>query len=216
MPEVALLAAGFAVLGAAVGLGADFISRGWPVHPEGPPRRGFDWRTIVLVVSGAAVYAGLAFHWYDRPRDLMILGASCVALLVLLATDLDQKLLPDLLTLPLIGGAAVLLVIGWSPLLADKPLGLASGILAAVGAPVFLFITDRLLGGQLGDGDLKLAVGIGLLTGVSLLVAGLLVASVGFSVVLIALMVARRIGLKSAVPFGPVLIFGTFVALLIG
>jgi leader peptidase (prepilin peptidase)/N-methyltransferase len=214
--DVTVLAVTLALAGAAIGLAADFISRRWPAHPDGQPRRGIDWRTIVLVATGTVLYAGLAFHWQERPRDLVILGAICAPLLLMLATDLDQKLLPDLLTLPLIGVAAALLVIGWSPLLADKPLGVASGVLAAVGAPVFLFITDRLLGGQLGDGDLKLSVGIGLLTGVSLLVAGLLVASVGFSIVLIGLMAVRRIGLKSAVPFGPVLIFGTFVALLIG
>lgn len=205
----------FAVGGALFGIAADRLSARWPAHEQGVESRPLDWRTVLVALVGAVVFGGLAAHWSD-PRDLAILTATAGALLVLLATDLDQKLLPDLLTLPLIGVAAALLVIGWSPLLADKPLGIASGILAAVGAPIFLFITDRLLGGQLGDGDLKLAVGIGLLTGVSLLVAGLLVASVGFSVVLIGLMALRRIGLKSAVPFGPVLIFGTFIALLIG
>ena len=48
-----------------------------------------------------------------------------------------------------------------------------------------------------------------------LLVFGLLVASIGFSVVLIALIALRRSSLKSAVPFGPVLILAAFAAVLL-
>ena len=168
----------------------------------------------MLALTGAVVFGGLVAHWSD-PRDLAILVVISAALLLLLATDLDQKLLPDRITLPLIGVTWVLLVIGWSPLLADKPLGLVSGISAGIGAPALLFFSDRLLHGELGDGDLKLAAGIGLLAGVTLLVTGLLLASLGFSAVLIGLIAVRRLGLRSAVPFGPVLIFATFVALLI-
>lgn len=51
---------------------------------------------------------------------------------------------------------------------------------------------------------------------VSSLVAGVLVASVIFSVVLIALIAVRRIGLRTAIPFGPVLILGAFTALAMG
>ncbi len=103
------------------------------------------------------------------------------ALIVLLATDLDQKILPDWVTLPLIVLTGAWLVAGWSPLLAGKDLGIASGIAAGILAPLFLFVSDRILRGDLGDGDLKLAVSVGLLTGISLLVTGLLVASILFS-----------------------------------
>ena len=80
---------------------------------------------------------------------------------------------------------------------------------------MLLFVSDRILHGELGGGDLKLAVSIGFMSGVAALVFGLLVASIGFSVVLIALMVMRRLSLKSAVPFGPVLILGAFAAVLL-
>lgn len=211
--QVAIIA--FAVAGALFGVAADRLSVRWPAHESGEQPRSIDWRTAVLALTGAIVFGGLVAHWSD-PRDLAILAVVSAALLVLLATDLDQKLLPDRITIPLIGVTWVLLLIGWSPLLADKELGLVSGIAAGIGAPALLFFSDRVLHGELGDGDLKLAVSAGLLSGVSLLVTGLLVASLGFSAVLIGLIVVRRIGLRSAVPFGPVLIFATFVALLVG
>ena len=214
MPSLLVLA--LAACGGLLGLAADRLSVRWPEHePEYRPR-GLDWRTLVLVVIGAAFFGGLAARWESDLRSLVILAAVGAALLVLLATDLDQKLLPDLLTLPLIFVTAGVLVAGWSPLLADKPLGLASGLAAAVIAPAFLFVTDRILHGDLGDGDLKLAMSIGLLCGVSLLVSGLLAASIGFSVVLLVLIALRRLSLKSPVPFGPVLILAAFIAVLIG
>ncbi len=45
-----------------------------------------------------------------------------------MATDLDQKLLPDVITLPLIVVALVLTLTGLNPLLADKDLPIASAL----------------------------------------------------------------------------------------
>ena len=200
--------------GLALGLLADRLAARWPEHEEGVAHRAPDWRTAFVGLTGAAVFAWLVVRWTE-PRDAVILAVFCAALVVLLATDLDQKLLPDLITLPLIGAAAVVLVLGWSPLLADKQLGLISGVAAGIGAPLFLFVTDYLLKGALGAGDLKLAVSIGLLCGVSAFFAGFLLASIGSSVVILALIGAKRIGLRSAIPFGPVLIFAAFAAILL-
>ena len=213
MTDPALVAAA-AALGAVAGLAADWLSGRWPEHEAGYSRRRPDWRTAVVTLIGAAVAAGLVVRW-SEPRDLIVLAIYAAALLVLLATDLDQRLLPDLVTLPLIVYTGALLVAGWSPPLADKPLGVASAIGAAIGLPVLLFLSDRLLHGELGAGDLKLAISLGLMSGVYLMIIGLFVASIGFSIVLLALMAVRRISLKSAVPFGPVLILGGFVAALI-
>ena len=211
-----LLIGGLAIAGGLLGLAADRLSVRWPTHEPDYRARGVDWRTAILVIVGAVYFGGVAGRWEHDLRSLVILVVIGAALLVLLATDLDQKLLPDLLTLPLILVTGVLLVIGWSPLLAGKELGLVSGIAAALIAPAFLFVTDRVLHGDLGEGDLKLAVSIGLLCGLSLLVSGLLVASIGFSAVLLVLIALRRLSLRSAVPFGPVLILAAFAAALLG
>lgn len=211
-----LLIAAFALTGAIIGLVADRLSVRWPEHEPGYNARRLDWRTALLALTGAVVGGALAAQWGTYPRDAVILAAYFIVLLVLLAMDLDQRLLPDLLTLPLIAFSAAILLLGWSPLLADKSLGLASGLVAGIGLPVLLWLSDRVLHGDLGGGDLKLAVSIGFMSGVAQIFYGLLVASIGFSVVLLALMAVRRLGLKSAVPFGPVLIFAAFLAALVG
>ncbi len=210
MTMIALVAA---VIGAVLGLAADRLATRWPEHEDDYVPRGIDWRTVVVAATGAAVGAVLVTRWTE-PRDLAVLGIYCAALLLLFATDLDQKLLPDLITLPLIVFCAAALALNWAPALAGKQLGQVSGLIAAIGLPVFLFVSDRLLRGELGWGDLKLAVSVGLMSGVSNVFVGILGASIGFSVVLLALIAARRISLRSAVPFGPVLIIAGFIAAL--
>ena len=207
------LAIAAAVVGALLGLAADRLTTRWPAHEQDYQRRWPDWRTLFVPLAGGAVGFEVATHWTE-PRDLAILAVYCTALIVLLATDLDQRLLPDLITLPLIAFCGIVLVAGWAPPLHGKDLGLVSGLAAAAGLSMFLFVSDRLLHGELGAGDLKLAVSVGLMSGNSNGFVGMIIASVGFSVVLIALIAARRLSLKSAVPFGPVLIITGFIAVL--
>ena len=207
-----------AVLGAVFGFGADSLAARWPVHEDGSVR-GLDWRSSAVVVGGAAAFALLAWRWTE-PVDLLVLGIYVAALIVLLATDLDQKLLPDLITFPLMGYALVVLLLGINPVLAGKAQlliadGDLSAVLAAVAAPVLLAVTDRIFRGALGMGDLKLAVSLGLMFGVTQLFVGFLVGTVAFAVVVLALVLGRRLSLKTAVPFGPALIAAGVVAAVI-
>ncbi len=202
-----------AVVGALLGYLADRIAARWPVR-EDRGVRSPDWRTPALVLTGAVAYAALAVRW-PEPRQLALLGVYFAALLLLMATDLDQRLLPDLITLPLVAAALVLLLLGLNPLLAGKELGVVSALAAGIGAPVFLMATNAFLRGGLGGGDVKLAAGIGLMSGITRLFSGFLLASAASSVVLVALLVARRLKLRSAIPYGPVLIYGGMLAALV-
>ena len=127
----------FALLGAAVGFAADALAHRWPNHEDDyAPRRAFDWRTVVLMIVGRRVaFVALGGKFGDDGTALLVYVPLFAALLVLLATDLDQRLLPDLVTLPLIVFSAVVLVAGASPALAGKDLGLISGVAAAVVVP---------------------------------------------------------------------------------
>ncbi|MEA2027308.1 MAG: prepilin peptidase, partial [Chloroflexota bacterium] len=159
-----------AILGGVFGFGADRISARWPAHEDGRVRR-LDWRTLVVTLGGAVSFGLLVSRWSDT-TDLVVLGIYVGALIVLLATDLDQKLLPDLITLPLIGYAAAVTLLGLNPALAGKTQmliaeGDLSAILAAFLAPGALALTDRIFKGALGMGDLKLAVSLGLMFGLS-------------------------------------------------
>ena len=202
-----------AVLGAVVGLAADRLAARWPAHDDGASRP-LDWRSLVVVLAGAATLGALASRWTEPP-DLLVLGTYSIALIVLLATDLDQRLLPDVITFPLAGFAAIVTLLGVNPLVNDKDFGLASAIAAAVLAPALLFVTDRIFRGSLGMGDLKLAVSLGLMSGLSRLFVGFLAATTLFALIVIVLLVARRVTLRTAIPFGPALIGAGIIAALL-
>jgi leader peptidase (prepilin peptidase)/N-methyltransferase len=206
------------VIGAILGFGADRLSSRWPEH-ESAIVRGLDWRTIAVVLGGAVAYGLLAWRWAD-PADLLVLGIYVGALIVLLATDLDQKLLPDLITFPLMGYALLVMLTGLNPILEGKSQVLVAdgdlgAVLAAIAAPALLAVTDRLFRGALGMGDLKLAVSLGLMFGVTQLLAGFLVGTIAFAAVVLLLVLSRRVSLKTAVPFGPALIAAGVVAAVI-
>jgi len=210
MPIAALVAA---TSGLMLGAFADRLAARWPDHRGGDVRR-VDWRTAAVALSAGAAFAALLARW-SEPRDLLVLGLFLCALMVLLATDLDQRLLPDLITFPLMGYSAIVLLLGWDPLLSGEDLGVASGLVAGVAAPALLLVSDRLLRGGLGMGDVKLAVSLGLMCGISRLFAGFLLASALSSVLLVALILTRGIGLRSAIPFGPILIAAGVIAMLL-
>jgi len=130
-----------------------------------------------------------------------------------LATDLDQRLLPNVLMLPVIPLALVYAVTGRNPLVDGE---LVPAIVAAIVIPLALYLPSIPFGaGAFGTGDVKLLLGSGLMLGLIRAVSGLLFGLVVAGVVLAALLATRRIGRRSFVPFGPFLIIGIFWAVLI-
>lgn len=205
------LAIAFAIGGALWGLIADRIGARWPRHADGSVRAP-GWRTAVTVVLSGAAMGALPAR-FTEPGPLAFFGAFFLALAVLLATDLDQRLLPNEITFPLIGVALVAAVTGWNPLVAGH---LVSAILAATVIPALLFVVSVPFGaGAFGLGDVKLLVAVGLLTGLWQAGAGALFGILLAGVVLVALLAARRITLRTYVPYGPFLIVGAYWAVLV-
>jgi leader peptidase (prepilin peptidase)/N-methyltransferase len=222
--EPTLLTVVVAAAGGAWGLVADRIAARWPEHEEEVDESGAvvraagwvrpaDWRTMVVTIVGAASFAALTLR-FDEPVSLLLFGAFFAALTLLMATDLDQRLLPDVITLPMIPLALLVGVAGLNPLV--PPGSLPAAILAAIAIPGFLFVVAIPFGaGAIGMGDLKLLVSVGLLTGLVRAVTGVIVGALAAGIVLAVLLAARRITLKTYVPFGPFLILGAYWAVLV-
>jgi len=202
------------VAGAALGVVADRFATRWPAHDEEhPPGRKVDWRTVVCGVVGAVALGVLPLRFGGDVLALAVFGAWFVTLIVGLATDLDQRMLPDELTLPVIPVALLYAVSGLNPLVGG---GLVLAIAAAVLIPAVLYLPSIPFGaGAFGMGDVKLLVGVGLLLGGDRALGGTLFGLILAGVVLAVLLVTRRIGRKSYVPFGPFLILGALWAVLI-
>ena len=146
--------------------------------------------------------------------SLLVVGAYVLALVVLFATDLDQRLLPDILTLPMVAFAIAVFVLGASPFLKTND-DVIWALGAAVVVPLALFLLSVPFGrGAIGQGDLKLLVSVGLFAGSGKLFYALVSGALGAGIVVAVLLATRRISMKSYVPYGPFLIAGTLWAIL--
>jgi len=208
-PLVLVLAA----CGAGWGFVSDRIGARWPAHDDASVRP-MDWRTGVTVATGAIALGGLTLRFTD-PLEAVVFGAYLAALVLLMATDLDQRLLPDAITLPMIPLALVFDLAGRNPLVPPGVLPIA--IAVAIVLPLLLYAFSLPFGaGAFGQGDVKLLFSVGLMAGPLRLFTGVVYGALFAGLVLVVLLALRRITLKSYVPFGPFLIFGAIWALLAG
>ncbi|MGY2063968.1 prepilin peptidase [Blastococcus sp. SYSU DS0619] len=164
----------------------------------------------------AAGLAGAVLLCGVRPATVALAWAAGAAV-VLAAVDLAAHRLPDRVLLPALGvcGAALLAdaaVLGtWLPLARAVGAGAAAFAIPAAA---------RLLApAALGFGDVKLLGLIGLVLGWfgwGVLLAGVFLGLLTGAVVSVALVASRRAGWRSSVPFGPPLLVGAVLALLVG
>jgi prepilin signal peptidase PulO-like enzyme (type II secretory pathway) len=166
------------------------------------------WRQP-LVVGLASVLALLCLLRYEADAHGFISAFTAAVLVVLAATDLQERLIPNRIVVP----AAAIVLVAQLAFHSDRA---GEWLIAAIGAAVFLFIPAVIKSGAIGMGDVKLALLLGAATGYAVLPA----LTFGFlSLVPVALYMLLREGgaaRKKHLPLGPFLAFGTLVVLLSG
>jgi leader peptidase (prepilin peptidase)/N-methyltransferase len=164
-------------------------------------------------VAAAVVLAGAALLGGPRPATVALCWAAASGV-VLAAVDLLAHRLPDRVTLPAYGVCAAALLVdaaflgSWGALVRAL---LAAGAGLAVGAALAALSPEAL-----GFGDVKLLGLLGLLlgwVGWGVLLAGIFLGLLTGALVSLALLATRRIGWRSALPFGPPLLIGAVLAL---
>ncbi len=191
---------------AIVGALAERLASVWPADEA--QGRSIGPRTVILaVVSGlaaAAIAARSELPWWATAVYLALLAL----LMVLTATDLEQRRLPHLVLDPLIViGAAF---VPFNP--AVEPLDALIGAGAAV---AFLGALALIVRGGLALGDLYLVAPIGLMLGWPVIFTALFAAAFLAAGTSLALLAVRRVGMRSYIPFGPFLVAGAVLALLL-
>jgi len=210
--DVTWLAVPYAIAGLVWGIAADRIGARWPAHEDGSVRK-IDWRTPLVAVLAAVALAMVPVRFTDLGERLLFTVFFAAGVL-LLATDLDQKLMPDVVTLPLILLGLVALAWGGNTLVTKASPWIA--VAGAVLIPLLLLAFSLPFGaGAFGGGDVKFLMGAGLLLGAVRLVLAIFAGLVMSTAVIVTLLISRRITLKSYIPFGPFLIAGAvWIALL--
>lgn len=142
---------------------------------------------------------------------------SIVLLGILFAYDLKWFLLPDVIMFPLIGVGLVVSVLRIASAVdtVSVLISLGGAILILSGLYYFLWYISK--GQWVGFGDVKLGLGLALLLGDwRLALLTLFLANLIGTLVVLPGMVLGKIGRGAHVPFGPLLIAGMFIAMLIG
>jgi leader peptidase (prepilin peptidase)/N-methyltransferase len=187
-----------AVFGGAAGLVTPVVARRFGVHSG-------RWRSVV---AGAVI--GAALGWRLAPAGPVILSVWLVVLIVglpLTAIDLGCRRLPDALVIPSTALVAALAAAG----------GEARALLGGAALAATFGVLAMLPRSALGFGDVKLSGVLGsalTLLGFGTLVRGAVLAFVLGGLTALALLISRRAGRDTRIPFGPSMIGGALVAAL--
>ncbi|SBT49624.1 leader peptidase (prepilin peptidase) / N-methyltransferase [Micromonospora auratinigra] len=202
---------GVALLGALAGWVAVPLARPY----TGSARRPGRVRRLGTALTGAVVLGGLAAARGTDPALPALLLVAAIGL-VLALVDLACLRLPD----PLVALAAAVGAVGLvgAALVAGTPgrlLPALAGAALSFGGYVLLAL---LPGSRLGFGDVKLAGALGLplgWSGWSTLGLGLLLPHLLHGVVALALLATGRVRRDTALPVGPAILAGAWLALLL-
>lgn len=167
---------------------------------------------IIELLSGLMTLSLMVY--FDA--SLALFGAMFFtwALITLTMIDIDQQLLPDDITLPLLWLGLILNVGQTYVSLGDAVIGAAAGYLS-LWSVFWLF---KLLTGKdgMGYGDFKLLAALGAWMGWQAIPLIILLSSVVGAVVGISLMILKSRGKDIPIPFGPYLAMAGWISLLWG
>lgn len=190
---------------AAAGAGAERLASVWP--SDEARRRPPGIRTALLAIASGLAAGALVARSSLPPWATAVYLALLALLVVLTATDLEQRRLPHVVLDPLIVGAV--LFVPFNP--AVEPL---MALVAGVAAVGFLGALALIVRGGLALGDLYLVAPIGLMLGWPATFTALFAAAFLAAASSLVLLASRRVGLRSYIPFGPFLVAGAVFALL--
>ncbi|GIU15603.1 A24 family peptidase [Shewanella sp. MBTL60-007] len=167
---------------------------------------------IVELITGALV-AFLAWH-FGPTLEFALTTILTFSLIALTGIDLDEMLLPDQLTLPLLWLGLIINLGGTFATTSDALIGAAAGYLS-LWSVFWLF---KLLTGKegMGYGDFKLLAVFGAWFGWQVLPLIILLSSLVGAIVGIALIVFKKLNHGNPIPFGPYIAAAGWIAMIWG
>lgn len=172
---------------------------------------GIRW---ALVETGLGLTYGYLWIALGPSTTLLFTSLYTAIFALILVTDIEQRLILDVVTYPAIvlGLVASFLVpdVAWWRALVGGAIGFTFFTLAAV-------VGNVVFGpGTLGGGDIKLAAFVGLVTGFPLVIEAIVLAILIGGAVSLVLLITRVRSLTDYIPYGPFLIAGAMITLLWG
>lgn len=178
-------------------------------HPA--PRRELWWSiAYVAVFVGATLHVGVA-------SEIVAYWTFAGVTLTLVIADIDEKLIPNKILFP--GGAAAIFLLAVEAAVSGRTDRLLPSVAAALGYYGVFFLIHLLNREGFGFGDVKLAFLLGFFTmfdSLQIFLLGVFFTGVVGGIPAIVLLLTRRVGPKYAIPYGPAMVLGAWLAIVAG
>ncbi len=161
---------------------------------------------LVELLNGVCYLA--VYLIYGLNINSLMYALVCSCLITLAFIDIDHQIIPERFNIIIAACGIILAFTSQSLPLLDRIIGLF-----AVSVPLLLIV---IFIGGMGMGDVKLFAACGFLLGWKLILLTMLVSSVLAAIFGIYLMITKKAGRKSEIPFGPYIAFAVIICLLIG
>jgi prepilin signal peptidase PulO-like enzyme (type II secretory pathway) len=209
---VVLWPAILALVGVGVGLGLNRLAD--MLHRQRPDALVIPRREVWLAAATALLFgvAGLRFG----PTLRSVLSGIYVAVLILVtATDLEQRIIPNRVILPAILFSLVAgFFVGWMTWRAALLGGAVGLVFFSVAYGLAALVYPGKIG--LGMGDVTLATFVGLAVGFPSAIVAVVLGVLLGGLISVLLLLTRRATLQTAIPYGPFLVLGGLVAMFWG
>lgn len=188
----------------------------WLTHYRCPACGAAERRRPVITEVGTAVLYGLLPNLIEDPRTLVVITIYVAILVLILVIDLEHLLILHIVTFP-----ATVLALVASVIVPAQENTLPSALVGAVLGFVFFYgayrLGRRLFGpGALGFGDVTLSMLLGAMLGFDRIFFALILAILLGGVISLGLLLTRRHGLRTHLPYGPYLVTAGILMLLWG
>lgn len=169
-------------------------------------RREWDWQGIMVELVTALLFVYLWSRYSLSWRLLELAFFTSIFLLITL-TDLRHRLVLNVVVYPAIPFTLLIRLLSPHPVIPSTLLGGVAGLV--------LFLVVMLVGrGAMGAGDVKLAALIGVVVGFPEVLWALALGIVAGGVGALLILITRRGGLRSYMPYAPFLCLGAMLVLL--
>lgn len=174
-------------------------------------------KLVVLILVGvfAAVCGYFAFMYKLSMINYAKMSLGMLVLFIVVITDLELSVIPNLLVLILLAGRLLCLIpevivygnAAWGSLLGN--------FLVAVITVVLLFIVSKISKGGLGAGDIKLFGALAFLFGLRGMFFSLFFSLLASALVSITLLILKKKKLRDSFPMGPLICFGCGLSIIL-
>ena len=172
-------------------------------------QKPISWQYPLVEVATGLLFSLIFYSGASQSEEIAFRMVISCSLIVIFVYDLKHYLIPDKVVYP-----AIILSVIWLAIFGENILSYFYSAVLAAGFFLFFVLISK--GKWMGIGDIKLGFLMGLFLGWPGILTALFLAFLFGALIGLTLVFSGRKKISSEVPFGPFLVFGTFISLFWG